>query len=38
LSIRLARVQTAFGPTLDFTMSLGLAILLFFGGRWLIGA
>jgi ATP-binding cassette subfamily B protein len=37
LSLHLARVQTAFGPTLDFTMSLGLALLLYFGGRWLIG-
>ena len=38
LSLSLARVQTAFGPTLDFTMSLGLASLLFFGGRKLIDA
>ena len=38
LSMSLARVQTAFGPTLDFTMSLGLASLLFFGGRKLIDA
>ncbi|HEX4996672.1 MAG TPA: ABC transporter transmembrane domain-containing protein, partial [Terriglobia bacterium] len=37
LSLRLARVQTSFGPTLDFAMSLGLAILLYFGGRLLIG-
>ncbi len=37
LSMSLARVQTAFGPILDFTMSLGLAFLLFFGGRQLIG-
>src|SRR3972149_5433812 len=36
LSMNLARVQTAFGPLLDFTMSLGLAFLLFFGGRRLI--
>lgn len=36
LNLRLARVQTAFGPTLDFTMSLGLVLLLFVGGRDLI--
>ena len=32
----LARVQTSFGPTLDFTMSLGLVLLLFVGGRLMI--
>jgi ATP-binding cassette subfamily B multidrug efflux pump len=37
LSLSLARVQTSFGPTLDFTTSLGLTSLLFFGGRRLIG-
>ena len=37
LSMRLARVQTAFGPLLDFTMSLGLVFLLYFGGGWIIG-
>ncbi len=36
LSLSLARVQTAFGPTLEFTMSLGLTGLLFIGGRLLI--
>lgn len=36
LNLHLARVQTAFGPTLDFTMSLGLVALLFVGGRYLI--
>ena len=36
LSLELARVQTAFGPTLDFTMSLGLVCLLFLGGKWTI--
>ncbi|MCM2278811.1 MAG: ABC transporter ATP-binding protein/permease [Oligoflexia bacterium] len=35
-SLRLARVQTAFGPTLDFTMSLGMVFLLYVGGRALI--
>ncbi len=37
LSMHLARVQTAFGPLLDFTMSMGLAFLLYFGGRRIIG-
>jgi ATP-binding cassette subfamily B protein len=36
LNLRLARVQTSFGPTLDFTMSLGMVLLLFVGGRELI--
>ena len=36
LNLHLARVQTAFGPTLDFTMSLGLVALLYFGGRGVI--
>jgi ATP-binding cassette subfamily B protein len=36
LSLSLARVQTAFGPTLEFTMSLGLTGLLFVGGALLI--
>jgi ATP-binding cassette subfamily B multidrug efflux pump len=31
-SLYLARVQSAFGPTLDFTMSLGLVLLLYIGG------
>lgn len=38
LNLRLARVQTAFGPTLDFTMSMGLVLLLFIGGRSIIGS
>jgi ATP-binding cassette subfamily B multidrug efflux pump len=37
-SLRLARVQTAFGPTLDFTMSLGLVCLLWIGGREIISS
>lgn len=37
LNLRLARVQTAFGPTLDFAMSLGLVLLLYIGGRDLLG-
>ena len=36
LSLSLARVQTTFGPTLEFTMSLGLTGLLYIGGRLLI--
>ncbi|MEK6705819.1 MAG: ABC transporter ATP-binding protein [Bdellovibrionota bacterium] len=36
LNLKLARVQSAFGPTLDFTMSLGLVLLLFIGGHGLI--
>jgi ATP-binding cassette subfamily B protein len=35
-NLRLARVQVAFGPTLDFTMSLGLVALLWIGGRGVI--
>jgi ATP-binding cassette subfamily B multidrug efflux pump len=31
-SMYLARVQSAFGPTLDFTMSMGMVLLLFIGG------
>jgi ATP-binding cassette, subfamily B, multidrug efflux pump len=34
--VRLARVHTAFGPTLDFLMSLGLVLLLYFGGRHVV--
>jgi ATP-binding cassette subfamily B protein len=34
LNMHLAKVQSAFGPTLDFTMSLGLVLLLFVGGRY----
>lgn len=36
LNLHLARVQTAFGPTLDFAMSLGMVLLLIVGGRELI--
>ncbi|MFL5813684.1 MAG: ABC transporter ATP-binding protein [Bdellovibrionia bacterium] len=36
LNLRLARVQSSFGPTLDFAMSLGMVLLLYFGGRELI--
>ena len=36
LSLRLARVQSSFGPTLDFTMSLGLVLLLMVGGKSVI--
>jgi ATP-binding cassette, subfamily B, multidrug efflux pump len=35
-SLYLARVQTAFGPTLDFTMSMGLVLLLYVGGGSLV--
>ncbi len=37
LNLSLARVQTSLGPTLDFAMSLGLVLLLFVGGRILVG-
>jgi ATP-binding cassette subfamily B multidrug efflux pump len=33
LNLGLARVQTAFGPTLDLIVSMGLVLLLFVGGR-----
>lgn len=36
LNLRLARVQSSFGPTLDFTMSLGMVLLLYVGGKELI--
>lgn len=36
LSLELAKVQSAFGPTLDFMMSLGMVLLLFVGGKLLI--
>lgn len=36
LNMSLARVQSTFGPTLDFTMSLGLVLLLYFGGASVI--
>jgi ATP-binding cassette subfamily B protein len=36
LNLDLARVQSAFGPTLDFTMSLGLVLLLYVGGGGVI--
>ncbi len=32
LNLELSRVQSAFGPVLDFVMSLGLVVLLYFGG------
>lgn len=36
LNLSLARVQSSFGPTLDFTMSLGMVLLLYVGGKELI--
>jgi ATP-binding cassette subfamily B protein len=36
LGLHLGRVQAAFGPTLDFAMSLGLVFLLYIGGRGII--
>ena len=36
LNLRLSRVQTSFGPLMDFTMSLGLVLLLYVGGRMII--
>ena len=36
LNLDLARVQSAFGPMLDFVMSLGLVLLLFLGGQSVI--
>lgn len=33
LHLHLARVQSAFGPSLDFTISTGLLLILYFGGR-----
>ena len=38
LNLNLAKVQSAFGPTLDFTMSLGMVLLLFVGGKSVIGS
>jgi ATP-binding cassette subfamily B protein len=35
-ALSLSRVQSAFGPSLDFFMSLGLVILLYFGGGWVM--
>jgi ATP-binding cassette, subfamily B, multidrug efflux pump len=37
LNIHLAKVQTAFGPILDFNVSIGLVLLLYFGGESVIG-
>ncbi|HEX4924363.1 MAG TPA: ABC transporter ATP-binding protein, partial [Bdellovibrionales bacterium] len=37
LNVHLARVQTAFGPLLDFSVSLGLVLLLYVGGESVIG-
>jgi ATP-binding cassette, subfamily B, multidrug efflux pump len=36
LNLRLSRVQSLFGPVLDFSMSFGLVILLWVGGRSVI--
>jgi len=36
LNLKLARVQTAMGPILDFVMSMGMVVLLFVGGRSII--
>jgi ATP-binding cassette subfamily B multidrug efflux pump len=33
LNLRLARVQSSFGPLMDFFASLGIVLLLWFGGR-----
>jgi ATP-binding cassette subfamily B protein len=33
LNLRLARVQSAFGPLMDFVASLGIVLLLYFGGK-----
>ncbi len=33
LNMSFARVQSSFGPTLDFTMSLGLVVLIYVGGH-----
>ena len=37
LNMSFARVQSSFGPTLDFTMSLGLVVLLYVGGHQVMG-
>lgn len=34
LNLRLARVQSAFGPLMDFFASLGVVLLLWFGGKY----
>ncbi|MEK7690362.1 MAG: ABC transporter transmembrane domain-containing protein, partial [Bdellovibrionota bacterium] len=34
LNLQLSRVQSAFGPTLDFAMSIGMVLLLWIGGQW----
>ncbi len=36
LNLSLARIQSAMGPTLDFLMSIGMVILLFWGGKTMI--
>ena len=36
LNLKLSKVQSAFGPSLDFVMSMGLVLLLFFGGNGVI--
>lgn len=37
LNMAMSRVQNSFGPTLDFTMSMGLVVLLWIGGSRVIG-
>jgi ATP-binding cassette subfamily B multidrug efflux pump len=34
LNLRLARVQSSFGPLMDFFTSIGLVLLVIFGGQW----
>ncbi len=36
-SLRLSRVQATFSPALDFLMSLGIVILLYYGGQRVLG-
>lgn len=38
LALKLARVQTSFGPLMDFTMSLGMVLLLWLGGNLVLDA
>jgi ATP-binding cassette subfamily B protein len=39
LNLRLSRVQSSFGPLMDFFTSLGIVLLLYFGGKWVsVGA
>jgi ATP-binding cassette subfamily B multidrug efflux pump len=37
LNLRLSRVQSAFGPMLDFLMTLGMVLILWYGGQDVIG-